>query len=117
MDDQHGGSVAIDFEPIIAHIEAKRVADAQRLSELVNGGDPRAFQEQQRLLAEYQAGMRAIDVLRGVIDVDGEQRYHVEQSIRRRAALPHVSSYRMEETEQQDNNEQDQEQQRVAANA
>lgn len=66
----------IDLHPVIDLITEKLNGDRHELRRILdarNADDLRDFDEQDRLLAEIQAGVRALDILEGNVDADGEQ--------------------------------------------
>lgn len=70
---QYGGVIPVNLNPIIAHIAAKMDGDRIRLSEIIMSEDLTDFTEQTRLLMDIQAARRAIHVLTGETDIDGER--------------------------------------------
>ncbi|MBX9758311.1 MAG: hypothetical protein K2Y29_06005 [Beijerinckiaceae bacterium] len=66
----------IDLHPVIDLITEKLNGDRHELRRILdarNADDLRDFEEQDRLLSEIQAGVRALDILEGNVDADGEQ--------------------------------------------
>ena len=68
-----GQGMAVDFAPTVRVIEAKLTADMDLLKAILtrSSSSLRDFAEQNRLLAEIQAGVRAIDVLSGRTNLTG----------------------------------------------
>lgn len=68
-----GQGMAVDFAPTVRVIEAKLTADMDSLKAILtrSSSSLRDFAEQNRLLAELQAGVRAIDVLSGRTNLTG----------------------------------------------
>lgn len=68
-----GQGVAVDFAPTVRMVEAKLTADIDSLKAVLarSSSSLRDFAEQNRLLAEIQASIRAIDVLSGRTDLRG----------------------------------------------
>ena len=66
--------MAVDFEPIVRVIEAKLTADIESLKGVLTRSSPavRDFAQQNRLLSEVQAGVRAVDVLTGRTNLTGQ---------------------------------------------
>ncbi|MDP2357620.1 MAG: hypothetical protein Q8M31_16375 [Beijerinckiaceae bacterium] len=67
----------INLDPVLKHIAHRLIEDRQRLSRILDSQgshDIRDFQEQERLLEHIQASVRALDILEGRADGDGEQR-------------------------------------------
>lgn len=63
---------SVDFNAIVQHIAHKVATDTQALHALLTSQEgARNFPEQDRLLSEIQAGIRAIDAMNGVSDVHG----------------------------------------------
>lgn len=66
----------IDLQPILEHIAEKLDADRQALRRILDAreiDDLRNFDEQDRLLREVQAGVRAINILEGSVDLDDDR--------------------------------------------
>lgn len=67
---------AVNFSPVILHIMKKVEEDRKALSAITIAPKfndiTRDFAEQDRLLSEIQAGLRAIDVLTGITDLYGD---------------------------------------------
>ena len=68
-----GQGMAVDFAPTVRMVEAKLTADIDSLKAVLarSSSSLRDFAEQNRLLAEIQASIRAIDVLSGRTDLTG----------------------------------------------
>jgi hypothetical protein len=68
-----GQGMAVDFAPNVRMVEAKLTADIDSLKAVLarSGSSLRDFAEHNRLLAEIQASIRAIDVLSGRTDLTG----------------------------------------------
>jgi hypothetical protein len=68
-----GQGMAVDFAPTVRMVEAKLTADIDSLKAVLARSSPslRDFAEQNRLLAEIQASVRAIDVLSGRTNLKG----------------------------------------------
>lgn len=69
--DNKGTGMPVDMQPIAAHLLDKLGRDVMALANMLRPENIRNFQEQNRLLAEIQAGIRARDVLAGVTTLDG----------------------------------------------
>jgi hypothetical protein len=69
-----GQGMAVDFAPTVRVVEAKLTADIDSLKAVLarSSSSLRDFAEQNRLLAEVQASVRAIDVLSGRTDLTGQ---------------------------------------------
>ena len=66
----------VDLHPILEHIAEKLDADRQALRRILDAREVdelRDFDEQDRLLREVQAGVRAIDILEGNADLDDDR--------------------------------------------
>lgn len=64
----------VDLHPILDLITEKLSHDREALRRLLEGREPndlRNFEEQDRLLWEVQAGVRALDILEGSADLHG----------------------------------------------
>jgi hypothetical protein len=68
-----GQGMAVDFAPTVRMVEAKLTADIDSLKAVLarSSSSLRDFAEQNRLLAEIQASVRAIDVLSGRTNLTG----------------------------------------------
>ncbi|HEY8008211.1 MAG TPA: hypothetical protein VIE66_15755 [Methylocella sp.] len=68
-----GQGMVVDFAPTVRLIEAKLTADIDSLKAVLarSGSSLRDFAEHNRLLAEIQASIRAIDVLSGRTNLIG----------------------------------------------
>jgi hypothetical protein len=68
-----GQGMAVDFAPTVRMVEAKLTADIDSLKAVLarSGSSLRDFAEHNRLLAEIQASIRAIDVLSGRTNLTG----------------------------------------------
>jgi hypothetical protein len=68
-----GQGMAVDFAPTVRMVEAKLTADIDSLKAVLarSSLSLRDFAEQNRLLAEIQASIRAIDVLSGRTNLTG----------------------------------------------
>jgi hypothetical protein len=68
-----GQGMAVDFAPTVRMVEAKLTADIDSLKAVLarSSSSLRDFAEQNGLLAEIQASIRAIDVLSGRTDLTG----------------------------------------------
>jgi hypothetical protein len=73
-----GQGMAVDFEPIVRVIEAKLTADFESLKSMLARSNPavRDFAQQNRLLSEVQASLRAVDVLTGRTNLTGQPNPH-----------------------------------------
>jgi hypothetical protein len=69
-----GQGMAVDFASTVRMVEANLTADIDSLKAVLarSGSSLRDFAEQNRLLAEIQASIRAIDVLSGRTNLTGE---------------------------------------------
>jgi hypothetical protein len=69
-----GQGMVVDFAPTVRVIEAKLTADIDSLKAVLarSSSSLRDFAEQNRLLAEIQASIRAIDVLSSRTNLTGE---------------------------------------------
>lgn len=68
-----GGSAAVKLDTIQEILVAKMQADARDLIALLSRAETMGeFEEQQRLLAEFQASHRALHVIKGTLTVKGE---------------------------------------------
>lgn len=66
----------IDLHPVLELITDKLNVDRQELRRILDGRDVeelRDFELQDRLLGEIQASVRALDVLEGNFDLEGNQ--------------------------------------------
>ena len=66
----------IDLHPVLDLITEKLNADRQELRRILdarNADDLRDFEEQDRLLSEIHASVRALDILEGNVDLEGNQ--------------------------------------------
>ena len=68
-----GQGMAVDFAPAVRVVEAKLTVDTDSLKAVLarSSSSIRDFAEQNRLLAEIQASVRAIDVLSGRTNLTG----------------------------------------------
>jgi len=68
-----GQGMVVDFAPTVRVVEAKLTTDIDSLKAVLarSSSSLRDFAEQNRLLAEIQASIRAIDVLSGRTDLTG----------------------------------------------
>ena len=68
-----GQGMVVDLAPTVRVVEAKLTADIDSLKAVLarSSSSLRDFAEQNRLLAEIQASIRAIDVLSGRTDLTG----------------------------------------------
>jgi hypothetical protein len=68
-----GQGMAVDFAPAVRVVEAKLTVDIDSLKAVLarSSSSLRDFAEQNRLLAEIQASVRAIDVLSGRTNLTG----------------------------------------------
>jgi hypothetical protein len=72
-DRQFGGSIPVDLDPIFKHVAGKVANDSESLkTSLENYEGLHDFEEQSRLLAEIQAGVRAADILGGEVTCKGD---------------------------------------------
>jgi hypothetical protein len=69
-----GQGMAVDFAPTVRMVEAKLTADIDSLKAVLarSSSSLRDFAEHNRLLAEIQASIRAIDVLSGRTNLTGD---------------------------------------------
>jgi len=69
-----GQGMVVDFAPTVRVVETKLTADIDSLKAVLarSSSSLRDFAEQNRLLAEVQASIRAIDVLSGRTDLTGQ---------------------------------------------
>jgi len=66
----------IDMHPVLDLIADKLNDDRQELRRILEARDPaelRDFELQDRLLREVQASVRALDILEGNVDLEGNQ--------------------------------------------
>ena len=66
----------IDLHPVLDLVTEKLNADRQELRRILdarNVEELRHFEEQDRLLAEIHASVRALDILEGNVDLEGNQ--------------------------------------------
>ncbi len=66
----------IDMHPVLDLIADKLNDDRQELRRILEARDPaelRDFEMQDRLLYEVQASVRALDILEGNVDLEGNQ--------------------------------------------
>ncbi|MFN3889683.1 MAG: hypothetical protein ACK4MV_04735 [Beijerinckiaceae bacterium] len=66
----------VDLHPVLDLITEKLNTDRQELRRILearNAEELRNFDEQDRLLSEIQAGVRALDILEGNVDLEGNQ--------------------------------------------
>ena len=89
-----GQGMAVDFAPTVRMVEAKLTADIDSLKAALarSGSSLRDFAEHNRLLAEIQAGIRAIDVLSGRTDSTGHPTSHAGFAAVELALAPAVGS-------------------------
>jgi len=78
----------VDLHPVLDLIADKLNDDRQELRRILEARDPselRDFEMQDRLLCDVQASVRALDILEGNVDLEGNQ------SAVRNAILPSVA--------------------------
>jgi hypothetical protein len=66
----------VDMHPVLDLIADKLNEDRQELRRILEARDPaelRDFELQDRLLSEVQASVRALDILEGNVDLEGNQ--------------------------------------------
>lgn len=66
----------VDLHPVLDLITDKLNGDRQELRRILdarNAEDLRNFDEQDRLLSEIHASVRALDILEGNVDLEGNQ--------------------------------------------
>ncbi len=65
----------INLDPVLKHIARKLIEDRQSLSRILDASgslDIRDFDEQEKLLEHIQASVRALDVLEGSAEPEGD---------------------------------------------